>query len=79
MGPEMSVASDFLNAVTVAGQIVRVVLDAIPDDSAAKLPVVSALRDFWGKNIPGPMPPDLDAWTEVNNRIDRLRGKVSDR
>lgn len=71
----MSAASDFLNAVTVAGQIVKVVLDAIPDDNLAKAPVVSALREFWGKNIPGPMPPDLDAWTEVNRRIDALRGK----
>lgn len=31
------------------------------------------LKDFWGKNNLGPMPPDVAAWDAVDAKIDKER------
>ncbi len=34
------------------------------------------LKDFWGQNNLGPLPPDISAWENVDARIDKERGKA---
>lgn len=34
-------------------------------------------KDFWGKNNLGPMPPDIQAWADVDTKIDERLKKES--
>lgn len=56
-------------AVGLVAELVRTVLPLVPEASLP--PFLAQVKDFWGKNNLGPMPPDLAAWAAVDAKIDR--------